>query len=204
MSDMDAFAADVVLLVQRAIAPIAERLAKTEALLSTAVELRDRVVAVEVKSSIPATLPVVETKAIDLSPVLERVSAAETRLTDMARVHDLAVAIQRDMAAMGERVAVIETRPQVPGPTGEPGPAGKDGTDGKDGTAGLSFEGVYQDGKSYDVGNLVTWGGSSWHANEATTSKPGDGSKSWTLMVKRGRDGKDGQDAPSLPVVRTR
>jgi hypothetical protein len=87
------------------------------------------------------------------------------------------------------------------GKDGEPGPPGKDGLHGKDGTAGLSFEGVYQDGKSYEFGHLVTWAGSSWHCNEPTTTKPGDGSKAWTLMVKRGRDGKDGRDAVTVPVV---
>ena len=99
--------------------------------------------------------------------------------------------------------------PGAPGAPGEhglngtDGLPGKDGVDGKDGTAGLSFEGVYQDGKSYALGHLVTWAGSSWHCNEPTTTKPGDGSKAWTLMVKRGRDGKDGVDAPgALPVVK--
>jgi integrin beta 3 len=53
------------------------------------------------------------------------------------------------------------------------------------------YRGVYQDGKTYEKGDGVTWGGSEWHANEPTISKPGDGSKAWTLKVKRGRDGKD-------------
>jgi hypothetical protein len=66
------------------------------------------------------------------------------------------------------------------------------------------YLGVYQDGKPYTKGDLVTWGGSAWHCNEDTTSKPGDGSKDWTLMVKRGRDGRDGVDAPSVPVVKVR
>ena len=51
---------------------------------------------------------------------------------------------------------------------------------------------------------MATWGGSTFHCNETTTSKPGE-SKAWTLMVKRGRDGKDGRDlspaATALPVV---
>jgi hypothetical protein len=98
-----------------------------------------------------------------------------------------------DIAAMRERIAALEARPPVPGPPGEPGPPGRDGVDGAPGKPGLEFEGVYQDGKSYDRGHLVTFGGSSWHCNEATTTKPGDGSKAWTLMVKRGRDGKDGK-----------
>ena len=66
------------------------------------------------------------------------------------------------------------------------------------------YRGVYADGKTYDQGDTTTWAGSLWHCNEPTTTKPGDGSKAWTLTVKRGRDGKDGQDAPSLPVVKVR
>jgi integrin beta 3 len=64
------------------------------------------------------------------------------------------------------------------------------------------YRGVYVDGKTYERGDGVTWGGSEWGCNEATNAKPGDGSKAWTLKVKRGRDGKDGQDAPSLAVVK--
>lgn len=69
-------------------------------------------------------------------------------------------------------------------------------------TAMEIYRGVYVDGKTYDRGDGVTWGGSEWHCNETTTTKPGDGSKAWTLKVKRGRDGRDGVDAPgALPVV---
>ena len=65
------------------------------------------------------------------------------------------------------------------------------------------YRGVFVEGKAYEHGDCVTWGGSMWHANEATTSKPGDGSKAWTLTVKRGQDGRDGKDAPgALPVVK--
>jgi hypothetical protein len=64
-------------------------------------------------------------------------------------------------------------------------------------------QGVFADGKTYVQGDVVTWGGSQWHCNEETSSKPGEGSKAWTLVVKRGRDGRDGKDAPSIPVVRT-
>lgn len=161
-------------------------------------ELRDRIVAMETKAAQPVAPPPV----VDLSPVLERVAVAETKLSDMTRIETLATSLQRDTAAIGERVAVLETRPQLPGPQGEPGQAGKDGADGKGGLPGLSFEGVFQEGKSYELGNLVTWAGSSWHCNEATMTKPGDGSKSWTLMVKRGQNGRDGRDAPgALPVV---
>lgn len=123
--------------------------------------------------------------------------------------------------------------PGAPGIPGEKGVDGRHGQDGlgfddlavlHDGARGVTFRlikgdrikefhvtipaviyrGVYTDGKTYDVGDTTTWGGSLWHCNEPTTTKPGEGSKAWTLTVKRGRDGKDGQDAPSLPVVKVR
>ncbi len=134
-----------------------------------------------------------------------------------------------DVGALRERVAVLETRAQVPGPAG---------VDGKDGADGLGFDdldvefddertvqfkftrgdvqkswpvefpfmryhGVFADGLTYEKGDVVTWGGSTWHANEQTATKPGDGSKAWTLVVKRGRDGRDGKDgAAGVPVVK--
>lgn len=246
----DDFAHLVVMTVQNAVAPFAERLAKFEALAERAVaiektqtELRDRLVAIETKAGMPPAsdpaivelrerlsettakltwppLPaVLETKSDTsieaISAVRDRVLALETKaaqplaiehtVTDLRdRLDRLETRLHDDAAAtttIRERIAVLETRAPMPGPTG---PAGKDGKDGKDGTpglAGLSFEGVYQDGKAYEVGNLVTWAGSSWHCNEATRDKPGEGSKAWTLMVKRGRDGKDGRDAVTVPVV---
>lgn len=60
--------------------------------------------------------------------------------------------------------------------------------------------GVYQDGKTYDQADSVTWAGSSWLCHTPTTTKPGDGSKAWTLIVKRGRDGRDGIDATARPL----
>jgi hypothetical protein len=67
----------------------------------------------------------------------------------------------------------------------------------------LRYEGVYVEGRAYTQGAVTTWAGSTWHANKDTTAKPGEGSKDWTLIVKRGRDGKDGKDADGpLPVVK--
>lgn len=57
-------------------------------------------------------------------------------------------------------------------------------------TQTLRYRGVYEDGQRYDCGDFVTFGGSLWHSNGATTDKPGP-SAAWTLAVKRGRDGKD-------------
>lgn len=206
MSDLDALAADVVITLQKVLTPVLERLAATEARVATLGDLRDRVVVIETKALQPVP---VERPALDLAPLLERIAVTETKLADVAtastRAETSASVLQRDTSALTERIAVLETRPPLPGPVGESGQPGKDGVDGKDGAPGLSFEGVYQDGKRYDPGHLVTWAGSSWHCNEPTITKPGDGSKAWTLMVKRGRDGKDGVDAPgALPVVRTR
>jgi hypothetical protein len=47
---------------------------------------------------------------------------------------------------------------------------------------------VYVEGKAYEPADCATWAGSMWHCNEATSTRPGDGSKFWTLMVKAGRD----------------
>lgn len=181
------------------IAPVLERLALSEARLKALDDVRDRLVVVETKASIPVLPPA--PVPVDLSPVHARLNELDARISLTAG--ETALTLTKELGALRERVAVVEVRPPVPGPPGEPGPAGKDGADGKDGTPGLSFEGVYQDGKSYDFGQLVTFGGSSWHCNEATTTKPGDGSKAWTLMVKRGRDGKDFREGgPSgLPIV---
>jgi len=107
-----------------------------------------------------------------------------------------------EIGALRERVAVLETRPPTPGPAGQDGAPGPAGQDGADGTPGLVFRGVFADGQVYDRGQVVTYAGSSWHCNDTTTTKPGDGSKAWTLMVKRGRDGKDGAPGPAGPAGR--
>ena len=52
----------------------------------------------------------------------------------------------------------------------------------------LQYRGVFRQGEEYAAGSVVTWAGSTWHANEATKDKPGDGETAWTLMVKKGRD----------------
>jgi hypothetical protein len=159
-----------------------------------------------------------EMKAAETAPILGAIA-------DLTKD---AGAIRERIAAVEVRAQI----PGPPGSPGKDGKDGKDGVDGlgfdelamdqKDdrsitvkavrgdrikeiGTARFPVQiqrGVYVEGKSYELGDLVTWGGSQWHANEETTSKPGDGSKAWTLVVKRGRDGKDGRDAlEPVPVV---
>jgi hypothetical protein len=51
----------------------------------------------------------------------------------------------------------------------------------------LSYVGVWETGE-YVRGNVVTHGGSLWHCNAPTRETPGNGSRDWTLCVKRGRD----------------
>lgn len=50
--------------------------------------------------------------------------------------------------------------------------------------------GVWREGVAYEKGDQVQHAGSSWAALEVTTDKPGD-SQAWTLIARRGRDGKD-------------
>lgn len=57
--------------------------------------------------------------------------------------------------------------------------------------------GVFVEGKTYERGDCVTWGGHCWHAKETTTLKPDytpASAKSWSLVTKAGRDGKPGKD----------
>ena len=55
---------------------------------------------------------------------------------------------------------------------------------------GMKYCGVWSPVEQYDAGDCVTQDGSVWHANQTTRSKPGT-DNSFTLAVKRGRDGKD-------------
>jgi hypothetical protein len=56
---------------------------------------------------------------------------------------------------------------------------------------GIRYCGVYEDGRAYDKGDLITWDGSLWACLEATTVKPGyviNGPRAWQLAAKKGRD----------------
>lgn len=62
----------------------------------------------------------------------------------------------------------------------------------------MIYRNVYKDGSEYQRGDCVTWGGSVWHSEkDGNTDKPGEGSDSWKLAVKKGRDGKP-SDAPKV------
>jgi hypothetical protein len=77
------------------------------------------------------------------------------------------------------------------------------GTDGKATTAQFTipmviYKDIYKEGTLYDVGDVVTWGGSGWHCQKQTKAKPGT-SPDWKLFVKEGRRGTDGGPGPEGP-----
>ena len=115
-----------------------------------------------------------------LDPLMFRVAVLETAGGQWAG----------ELGIVRDRLAELEARPPMPGPAGPPGPPGRDGLDGKDGAPGipgLRYLGVHVAGKTYDVGDVVTHGGSAWYCGSPTTDAPAQ-SPAWQLMVKRGRD----------------
>lgn len=65
----------------------------------------------------------------------------------------------------------------------------------------MIYREIYREGIEYERGDVVTFGGSAWHCQEKTTTKPGSGG-GWKLMVKEGRAGKDGKDGERGPEGR--
>lgn len=54
----------------------------------------------------------------------------------------------------------------------------------------IVYRGIWSEGESYELGDMVTFGGSLFHCEvERTEQRPESGSD-WRLAVKRGRDGK--------------
>jgi hypothetical protein len=115
-----------------------------------------------------------------LAEVVTRITVVDTQLAGL-------ITTTTEIGMMRERLAVVETRPPQPGP---PGPEGAPGPPGKDG-ASVEYCGTFVPDRVYTVGQLVTLDGSIWHCNnDATTTRPGDGTRAWTLACKRGKDGK--------------
>jgi hypothetical protein len=54
------------------------------------------------------------------------------------------------------------------------------------------WRGTFDATRRYLPGDLVTLAGGVWHANVATSARPGAEAREWQLMVKRGEDGKRG------------
>jgi len=128
---------------------------------------------------------------IVVTAIVSQLKAAfAVAMADVRRDYELA--LLKATTTLGERLAAVEARPPQPGPAGAdgaPGPAGPPGRDGVDGKAGLTYCGVFVDGRTYTRGDMVTYAGSMWHCHDGDmTTRPGDGVSGWTLMVKRGRD----------------
>lgn len=63
----------------------------------------------------------------------------------------------------------------------------------------MLHRGIYQEGRTYEAGDCVTWAGSMWHATKATSAKPDlntPESRAWVLVVKRGSQGRIGDRGP--------
>jgi integrin beta 3 len=54
----------------------------------------------------------------------------------------------------------------------------------------MIYRGIWAE-RGYEFGDTVTWDGSLWHCEKASSDKPGT-SDAWKLCTKRGRDGRDG------------
>jgi hypothetical protein len=144
-----------------------------------------------------------------------------TAITRIAEIEARALVTDRESGTARERLASLEARAPIPGPPGADGAPGRDGVDGfacdeltatvdddRVVTLGYrrgevtkaiatlrlpipAYRGVFESGRPYEKGDLVTWGGCVWHCNGATTTRPGTGAPEWTLAVKAGRDGRD-------------
>ena len=168
-----------------------------------------------------------------LGPLNERLAAADSVMKAQEKLIDRQQqqleAYRQELGAVRERVAVNEGRAPQAGPQGPPGEAGVGFDDlmlehdgertitvkaargervkviGTVTLPSLIYRGVHQAGKMYAAADVCTWDGSIWIASGSTTDKPGDGSKFWTLAVKKGSPGRDLRDAKdvaaTVPVV---
>jgi hypothetical protein len=73
------------------------------------------------------------------------------------------------------RLGILEARAPIPGPPGPPG---------------IVYRGPHEVGKTYEVGDCVYTGGSSWVCKTTTSAAPSTASRDWGLVASRGRDGK--------------
>lgn len=58
------------------------------------------------------------------------------------------------------------------------------------------YRDIYAEGKAYEAGDVVTWGGSAWIATADVSVMPGlktPESLKWRCMVQKGREGRQGQ-----------
>jgi hypothetical protein len=93
------------------------------------------------------------------------------RLKADASVKPKADDLAPKIAALEARIAALEAKPT------------------------LRYVGVFDEQRGYVPGEFTTLGGATWHCNAACVGiRPGT-DESWTLAVKKGRDGRDGRGA---------
>jgi multidrug efflux pump subunit AcrA (membrane-fusion protein) len=73
--------------------------------------------------------------------------------------------------------------------------------DTKSRSGSTRYRGVWRSDSKYDLGDFVTYGGAMWHADALTKAKPGSG-EGWTLAVRKGIDGRNGERGPPGPAGR--
>jgi hypothetical protein len=62
------------------------------------------------------------------------------------------------------------------------------------------YRDIYEPGKAYAPGEMVTYAGALWIAKADTVERPGDGATAWRLCAKKGRDGARGPVGPAGPT----
>ena len=96
-----------------------------------------------------------------------------------------------------------------PGETGPQGPQGQTGQTGQNGQDALwNYNGAYNPGAGYAVGDVVTYNGQTWYRKHANGGNVGDTPSEgifWDLVAAKGVDGSqlnywDGVDAPQDPA----
>lgn len=68
----------------------------------------------------------------------------------------------------------------------------------------MKYRGTFRETETYERGDCTTFGGSLWCLtadNPPPQAKPAEDSKAWTLVAKRGRDGRSLERAPVPPVT---
>lgn len=154
------------------------------------------------------------------SALLDKMKAgmAAVKAELLARIDELAAAVESIPAGRDGR----DGKKGEPGDHGRNGRDGKDGRDGLgfddvlveyDGERSFSVtftrgertksfpftlpvvldRGFWKEGTAVQKGDAMTFGGSYWIAQKATSTKPDIGNADWRLCAKRGRDGKDGE-----------
>ncbi|WP_152100904.1 collagen-like triple helix repeat-containing protein [Lacipirellula parvula] len=107
------------------------------------------------------------------------------------------------VTAGGPRPAAVAPDPSDRGPIG---PAGADGRDGAPGPAGIDgvgwrFKGAWRSNAEYVPNDVVSFEGETWLVVKAVTKSRPDASRSFSLVARAGRDGKDGSNSHSTTRI---